>query len=143
MFPPARSNGSPSPAKAGDRRRLVFAVAGFATEQLEIKREHDQLSIGGEQNDDTEPQRFCIATRPLPARLSPGRRSRHRRCGLANGLLSIGPVDGKPWRESRTIEIGGRGSWGPRPRGGASGTAMREGDHVSFRNESRTAPVVR
>ena len=42
----------------GDLLRLIFAVAGFAPEQLEIGVVGDQLSISGEQNGDVDTHQY-------------------------------------------------------------------------------------
>ena len=91
--------------------RLVFAVAGFAPEQLEISIEGDQLSISGEQNGEADPQRYLhrgIASRRFRRVFLLAERLGVERATLVNGLLSIDLRECGRDRESRTIEIGVR-----------------------------------
>ncbi len=80
-LPALQSRTDPGTEGLGDILRLIFAVAGFAPEQLEISVAGDQLSISGEQNGDADPQRYLhrgIASRRFRRFFLSGRTSWRR-----------------------------------------------------------------
>ena len=110
-YPPYNLERIPGTDNLGGLLRLIFAVAGFAPEQLEISLAGDQLSISGEQNGDTDPQRYLyrgIASRRFRRVFLLAEQLGVERATLVNGLLSIDLRERGRDRESRTIEIGGR-----------------------------------
>ncbi|RYC32417.1 Hsp20 family protein [Lichenibacterium minor] len=93
---------------AGDGLRLVFAVAGFGPDQLEIVVTGDQLSVSGEGTGDGDPGRFLhrgIAARRFRRafRLAPGLDV--VAAELDRGLLSIALAPRAADRLSRAIAI--------------------------------------
>ena len=96
---------------ASDGLRLVFAVAGFAPDQLEIAVAGDQLLISGEGSGDGSPSRFLhrgIAARRFRRafRLAPGLDVVDVELDL--GLLSVALAIRTAERTSRTVAIGAR-----------------------------------
>ncbi len=96
---------------AGDGLRLVFAVAGFGPERLEITIAGDQLSVSGEGTGDGDPGRFLhrgIAARRFRRafRLAPGLDV--VAAELDRGLLSIALAESRADRTSRRITIRSR-----------------------------------
>ena len=110
-YPPYNLERIPGTEHLGGLLRLIFAVAGFAPEQLEISVAGDQLSISGEQDGDADPQRYLyrgIASRRFRRVFLLAERLGVERATLVNGLLSIDLRERGRDRESRTIEIGVR-----------------------------------
>ena len=110
-FPPYNLERIAGTENVGGILRLVFAVAGFAPEQLEISLAGDQLSISGEQNGDADPQRYLhrgIAARRFRRIFLLTEHLGVERATLLNGLLSIELREHGRDRDSRTIEIGVR-----------------------------------
>jgi HSP20 family molecular chaperone IbpA len=96
------------PDPAGDSLRLVFAVAGFGPERLEIIVAGDQLSVSGEGTGDGDTGRFLhrgIAARRFRRvfRLAPGLDV--VAAELDRGLLSIALASGGADRASRAVAI--------------------------------------
>ena len=76
----------------GDSLRPIFAVAGFAPEQLEITVLGDQLFLSGEQSGDVDPQRClyrAIAARRFRRVFRLAGSLGVERAAPSNGLLSI------------------------------------------------------
>ncbi len=93
---------------AGDSLRLVFAVAGFGPERLEIIVTGDQLSVSGEGTGDGDPARFLhrgIAARRFRRvfSLAPGLDVATAELDL--GLLSIALAPSGADRLSRRVAI--------------------------------------
>ena len=112
-YPPYDVERIPGTEGLGDILRLIFAVAGFAPEQLEITVFGDQLFISGEQSGDVDPQRFLhrgIASRRFRRVFRLAGHLGVERAALSNGLLSIELRERGQDRECRTIEIGVRDS---------------------------------
>ncbi len=112
-YPPYNLERIPETKDLGGILRLIFAVAGFAPEQLEISLAGDQLSISGEQISDADPQRYLhrgIASRRFRRFFLLAEHVGVERATLANGLLSIDFSKRGQDRDSRTIEIGVRDS---------------------------------
>ena len=99
------------PAPEGQSLRLVFAVAGFGPDQLEITVAGDQLSVSGEPSGDGAPRHFLhrgIAARRFRRvfRLAPGLEVVG--VELDHGLLSVALAVRAAARASRTVAIGAR-----------------------------------
>ncbi len=111
-YPPYNLERISGTDEGGDLLRLIFAVAGFAPEQLEISVAGDQLSISGEQNGDGDPQRYLhrgIASRRFRRSFCLAEHLGVERATLENGLLSIDLRECRLERAGRIIEIGVRG----------------------------------
>ena len=110
-YPPYDLERIPDSEGGGGHLRLIFAVAGFAPDQLEIVVAGDQLSVSGEQGGDGDPLRYLhrgIASRRFRRVFRLAEHLGGERAALVNGLLSIDLRERGQDRESRTIEIGVR-----------------------------------
>ncbi len=110
-YPPYNLERIPGAEGLGNTLRLIFAVAGFAPEQLEISLAGNQLSISGEQNTDADPQRYLhrgIASRRFRRIFELTDRVGVENASLENGLLSIEFRECGRDRVNRTIEVGVR-----------------------------------
>ena len=110
-YPPYDLERIPGTDGLGGLLRLIFAVAGFAPEQLEISIAGDQLSISGEQSGDVDPQRYLhrgIASRRFRRVFRLAEHLGVERATLRDGLLSIDLREHGRERGSRTVEIGVR-----------------------------------
>ena len=90
-----------------DILRITLAVAGFASDDLEISTEDSQLVIRGRQQDDT-PREFLhrgIASRQFQKAFVLADGMRVIGAELKNGLLSIDLVRPQPDKVIRRIEI--------------------------------------
>ncbi|WP_421854926.1 Hsp20 family protein [Oricola sp.] len=90
-----------------DILRITLAVAGFASDDLEISTEDSQLVIRGRQQDDT-PREFLhrgIASRQFQKAFVLADGMRVTGAELKNGLLSIDLVRPQPDKVIRRIEI--------------------------------------
>lgn len=92
-----------------DTLHLVFAVAGFAPDQLEIACAGDQLVVSGERPGDGDPGRFLhrgIAARRFRRafRLGPGLDVLGAEAGRGLLTVALGARPGRP--AARTVAIG-------------------------------------
>ena len=87
--------------------RITLAVAGFASEDLEVTTEENQLMIRGRQNDETEHEYLHrgIAARQFQKGFLLADGMRITGAQLKNGLLSIDLAKPEPERIVRKIEI--------------------------------------
>ena len=93
----------------GDSLRPIFAVAGFAPEQLEITVLGDQLFLSGEQSGDVDPQRClyrAIAARRFRRVFRLAGSLGVERAAPSDGLLSIDLRERGQRRECRTMRSG-------------------------------------
>ena len=110
---PRAGAGSNGPPSAGERIRIVLAVAGFTRNQLEITVEDNQLSIRGRQDEPKDQKDRVYLHRGIAARqfvrtfvLADG--FEVRTADLEHGLLSIDIARLEPSRQVRRIDIGVR-----------------------------------
>ncbi len=88
--------------------RITLAVAGFASDQIEITVEDKQLTIRGKQHDDKSRDYLYrgIAARQFTRTFVLADGIEVRAANMANGLLSIDLVRLEPERRVRRIDIG-------------------------------------
>lgn len=97
---------------AGDRYRIVLAVAGFARDQLSITLEEGHLVVRGDQAAEPEDREFLhrgIAARKFQRSFVLDTRVEVTGAELDRGLLTIDLVRRQPETTVRTIRIGGPG----------------------------------
>ncbi|MBN9046268.1 MAG: Hsp20 family protein [Rhizobiales bacterium] len=90
-----------------ERLRITLAVAGFASEDLEVMTEDNQLVIRGRQADDTEREYLHrgIAARQFQRVFVLADGMRITGCALKNGLLAVDLDRPEPERLIRKIDI--------------------------------------
>lgn len=90
-----------------ERLRITLAVAGFASENLEVMTEDNQLVIRGRQTDDTEREYLHrgIAARQFQRVFVLADGMRVLACELRNGLLAIDLDRPEPERLIKRIDI--------------------------------------
>ncbi len=90
-----------------ERLRIMLAVAGFASEDLEVMTEDNQLVIRGRQADDTEREYLHrgIAARQFQRVFVLADGMRITGCALKNGLLAVDLDRPEPERLIRKIDI--------------------------------------
>jgi HSP20 family molecular chaperone IbpA len=107
-YPPYNIERIPKDGNAAETLRITLAVAGFASEQLEITLEDNQLTIRGKQDDDKTREYLHrgIAARQFQRTFVLAEGIEVRNADLNNGLLAIDLVRHTPERLVRRIEIG-------------------------------------
>jgi len=93
-----------------ERLRITLAVAGFSSDDLDVRVEENQLSIRGKQDDDDERTYLHrgIAARQFQRAFVLADGMQVTGAGLENGLLFVDLERPEPERISRKIEIANR-----------------------------------
>jgi len=93
-----------------ERLRITLAVAGFSSDDLDVRVEENQLTIRGKQDDDDERTYLHrgIAARQFQRAFVLADGMQVTGAGLENGLLFVDLERPEPERISRKIEIANR-----------------------------------
>ncbi len=97
----------------GEKLRITLAVAGFTSDQLDVKLEDNQLTIRGKQHDDDKSSDYLhrgIAARQFSRTFVLAEGIEVQSAHLSNGLLVIDLIRLEPERQVRTIKISDRKS---------------------------------
>jgi HSP20 family molecular chaperone IbpA len=108
-YPPYNIERLPPGKGTGERLRIVLAVAGFSSDDLEITIEDRQLIIRGKQNDQSRATFLHrgIAARQFQRTFVLAEGMDVIGASLENGLLAIELARPEPTRNIRKIEIRG------------------------------------
>lgn len=106
-YPPYNIERVVSTGTKGDALRITLAVAGFARDELEITLEESQLTISGQQTENSERDYLHrgIAARQFKRTFVLADGMEVKRADMENGLLSIDLIRPEPERIIRNIEI--------------------------------------
>jgi HSP20 family molecular chaperone IbpA len=118
-YPPYKLDRIVSAGNEPELLRLIFAVAGFAPQQLEISVADRQLSVRGDRRNEGGGGHFTdrgIAARPFQRTFRPAESVEAVEADLGNGLRSIFLSRRSPTASERTIKIGARTQPVPRLR---------------------------
>lgn len=112
-YPPYNLERHPAQAGRPESLRLVFAVAGFASDQLDVSVTERHLLIRGEQKTEGECRNFLhrgIAARRFQRAFLLADGLEVVSADLSDGLLSVEISRRDPVTTVRTIKIGARGA---------------------------------